>query len=292
MELIRPTDGRYDELRTVFNAAIDRSPAVIARCATPDDVADALRLARDGGLAVAVRAGRPLGRRLQHQRRRAGGRRPADGRHPGRPGRADRHGRRRRHLGRVRPGDPGARAGDHGRTGLHDRRGRADPRRRLGLAGAAARADLRQPPLGRPGDGGRRAGHRQRDGGAGPVLGAARRRRQLRRRHVVHLRPAPARPDGARRPAAVAGQRRPRPGAGLPRPDGDRGRPAGQRPGLPHRPAGAVRARAPAGDDGRGDRPDVGGGRRRRHGGDPPVPRAAARGRPRRADAVRRTSSA
>jgi FAD/FMN-containing dehydrogenase len=57
MELIRPTDGRYDELRTLFNAAIDRRPAVIARCATPGDVVDALRLARDQGLAVAVRAG-------------------------------------------------------------------------------------------------------------------------------------------------------------------------------------------------------------------------------------------
>ncbi|MGY1745287.1 FAD-binding oxidoreductase [Blastococcus sp. SYSU D00695] len=57
MELIRPTDGRYDELRTLFNAGIDRRPAVIARCATPDDVAEALRLARSEGLAVAVRAG-------------------------------------------------------------------------------------------------------------------------------------------------------------------------------------------------------------------------------------------
>jgi FAD/FMN-containing dehydrogenase len=57
MELIRPTDGRYDELRVVFNGAIDRRPAVIARCATPEDVAAALRLAAAEGLAVAVRAG-------------------------------------------------------------------------------------------------------------------------------------------------------------------------------------------------------------------------------------------
>jgi FAD/FMN-containing dehydrogenase len=57
MELIRPGAGGYDEARAVFNAAIDRHPAVIARCATPADVADALRTARDRGLAVAVRAG-------------------------------------------------------------------------------------------------------------------------------------------------------------------------------------------------------------------------------------------
>ena len=46
MDLIRPDDTRYDEARTVFNAMIDKRPAVIARCATADDVVDALRLAR------------------------------------------------------------------------------------------------------------------------------------------------------------------------------------------------------------------------------------------------------
>jgi FAD/FMN-containing dehydrogenase len=57
MDVIRPDDARYDEARVVFNAGIDRRPAVIAQCATPDDVAEALRMARDGGWAVAVRAG-------------------------------------------------------------------------------------------------------------------------------------------------------------------------------------------------------------------------------------------
>jgi FAD/FMN-containing dehydrogenase len=57
MDVIRPGEARYDEARAVFNAGIDRRPAVITRCATAADVAEALRMARDGGLAVAVRAG-------------------------------------------------------------------------------------------------------------------------------------------------------------------------------------------------------------------------------------------
>ena len=57
MEVIRPGDTRYDQARAVFNMGIDRRPAVIAQCASAADVADALCMARDGGLAVAVRAG-------------------------------------------------------------------------------------------------------------------------------------------------------------------------------------------------------------------------------------------
>ena len=48
---------RYDEARTVFNGAIDRRPALIAECGDARDVAAALRLAREDGLEVAVRAG-------------------------------------------------------------------------------------------------------------------------------------------------------------------------------------------------------------------------------------------
>jgi FAD/FMN-containing dehydrogenase len=57
MDLIRPDDPRYDEARSVFNAMIDKRPAVIASCATPSDVIEALELAGREQYDVAVRAG-------------------------------------------------------------------------------------------------------------------------------------------------------------------------------------------------------------------------------------------
>lgn len=57
MEWVRPEDTAYDETRKLFNAMIDRRPAVIARCADAADVAEALAHARANRLDVAVRAG-------------------------------------------------------------------------------------------------------------------------------------------------------------------------------------------------------------------------------------------
>jgi FAD/FMN-containing dehydrogenase len=56
-EVIGPADGGYDEQRRVWNGSIDRRPAVIARCASVDDVRTAIRFGRDHQLSVAVRGG-------------------------------------------------------------------------------------------------------------------------------------------------------------------------------------------------------------------------------------------
>jgi FAD/FMN-containing dehydrogenase len=54
-ELILPGDQGYDGARAVFNATIDRRPALIARCAGSDDVIQAVKFAREESLLVAVR---------------------------------------------------------------------------------------------------------------------------------------------------------------------------------------------------------------------------------------------
>jgi FAD/FMN-containing dehydrogenase len=56
-QLIAPEDGAYEEARQVYNAMIDRRPALIARCADSDDVAAAVRFAAAHDLLLAVRGG-------------------------------------------------------------------------------------------------------------------------------------------------------------------------------------------------------------------------------------------
>jgi len=55
--ILTPGHADYDAARAVWNGAIDRKPAVIARCHTAEQVADAIRYARAHGLELSVRGG-------------------------------------------------------------------------------------------------------------------------------------------------------------------------------------------------------------------------------------------
>lgn len=56
-QLVRSRDDGYDGARAVFNAMVDRRPALIARCTGVADVMAAVRFARDNGLPLAIRGG-------------------------------------------------------------------------------------------------------------------------------------------------------------------------------------------------------------------------------------------
>ena len=56
-ELIQPSDENYHEARKVYNAMIDRRPALNARCADVVDVIVSVNFARENGLLLAVRGG-------------------------------------------------------------------------------------------------------------------------------------------------------------------------------------------------------------------------------------------
>jgi FAD/FMN-containing dehydrogenase len=55
--LLQPSDSGYDEARRLHNGLIDKRPTLIARCHGAADVTDAVKLAREVGLEVAVRGG-------------------------------------------------------------------------------------------------------------------------------------------------------------------------------------------------------------------------------------------
>jgi FAD/FMN-containing dehydrogenase len=56
-QLVRPGDSSYDDLREVFNGMVDRRPELIIRCVDTGDVVEAVRLAREAGLPLAVYGG-------------------------------------------------------------------------------------------------------------------------------------------------------------------------------------------------------------------------------------------
>jgi FAD/FMN-containing dehydrogenase len=54
-QVVLPDDPSYDEVRKIWNAMIDRRPAVIVRCAEADDVVHAIKFARTNGLEISIR---------------------------------------------------------------------------------------------------------------------------------------------------------------------------------------------------------------------------------------------
>lgn len=56
-EVLTPDDANYDEIRQIWNAMIDRRPALIARCRSADDVRRAVDFTREHDLIASVRGG-------------------------------------------------------------------------------------------------------------------------------------------------------------------------------------------------------------------------------------------
>jgi hypothetical protein len=56
-DLIRPEDDRYDTAQAVFNATVDRRPALIVRCAGVSDVMRGVEFARSHDLPLSIRGG-------------------------------------------------------------------------------------------------------------------------------------------------------------------------------------------------------------------------------------------
>ena len=55
--LLRPGGDGYDEARRVWNAMIDKRPALIARCAGVSDVISSVNFARTNDLLVSIKGG-------------------------------------------------------------------------------------------------------------------------------------------------------------------------------------------------------------------------------------------
>ncbi len=214
--LLLPDDEGYPEAIALWNGMITKRPALVIQAGSTADAARAVNFAREHDLELSIKGG---GHNIAGLALSDGGLTLDMSHLQGRPGRCRRavgEGGPRLHAGRRRSSDAGARPGDDARIRLGHRSRRPDRRRWLRLPHPAIRLDG-----GRPGRG--PGGHRRwRDAtcvahaGRGPLLGAARRGRQFRRRDGVHV-PAPRdRATGDRRDHRVAGRSRGGNPGGLP----------------------------------------------------------------------------
>jgi FAD/FMN-containing dehydrogenase len=55
--VVLPGDAAYEGARAIWNAMIDKRPAIIARCTSTADVVRAVKFAKDNGLLLAIRGG-------------------------------------------------------------------------------------------------------------------------------------------------------------------------------------------------------------------------------------------
>ncbi|CAL65161.1 FAD-binding oxidoreductase [Christiangramia forsetii] len=55
--VILPKDKNYDEARSIYNAMIDKKPAMIVKCKDEEDVIDSVNFARRNNLEVSIRSG-------------------------------------------------------------------------------------------------------------------------------------------------------------------------------------------------------------------------------------------
>ncbi len=142
--VIQPGDADYDAARTIWNAMIDKRPALIVRCLATSDVVQAVNFARTHKLSLAVRSG---GHNI------AGSALCDDGLvvdlSQMKAAKVDKGARRvtieaGATLGDLDAATQVAWPRHPGRHQLHDRRRRADGRRRLRLAEPQVRDDHRQ----------------------------------------------------------------------------------------------------------------------------------------------------
>ena len=56
-QLLRPGDPGYDDARSLWNAMIDRRPALVIRCLGVGDIVAAVEFVREHGLALTIKGG-------------------------------------------------------------------------------------------------------------------------------------------------------------------------------------------------------------------------------------------